>query len=66
MLNLFCLQVITIGDGWIAAATDKRLVRLFSVGGLQLQVISVPGPVVSMAAHTNQLLIAYHQGMGLI
>ena len=60
----YCLQAVTLGFGWVAVATDKRLVRLFSIGGMQREVIAVPGPVVCLAAHGNQLLVVYHAGAG--
>lgn len=58
------IEAVTLGDGWVAVATDQRLVRVFSVGGLQKEVFSIPGPVVTMAGHTHQLILVYHKGMG--
>jgi chromosome transmission fidelity protein 4 len=58
------LQALCVGTGWFAVATSSRLVRLFSVGGIQKDIFSIPGPIVSMAAHSNQLFVAYHSGMG--
>lgn len=52
-----------MGRGWVAAATSAMLVRLFSIGGVQREVFSLPGPVVCMAGHGEQLLIVYHRGM---
>ena len=45
-------------------ATDSRNVRLFSVGGIQLEMFTLPGPVVCLAADGKQLLVVYHKGMG--
>jgi chromosome transmission fidelity protein 4 len=59
-------QAICLGEGWVAVGTDKRMVRLFTVGGVQRETISVPGPIVTLAAHSNQLLIIYHSGMGML
>ncbi|XP_033641025.1 WD repeat and HMG-box DNA-binding protein 1-like [Asterias rubens] len=59
------IKAVTLGFGWVAVATDKRLVRLFSIGGMQREVIAVPGPVVCLAAHGNQLLVVYHAGAGV-
>ena len=55
---------MTAGHGWIAVATDKRLVRVFAVSGIQRETISLPGPIVCMAAHGQQLLVIYHSGTG--
>nr|CAB3267679.1 WD repeat and HMG-box DNA-binding protein 1-like [Phallusia mammillata] len=58
------IQAVTIGDYWIAVCTDAMQVRLFALGGTQRQIFSLPGPVVAMAAHTDQLSIAYHITQG--
>ncbi|KAM6980521.1 WD repeat and HMG-box DNA-binding protein 1 [Aplochiton taeniatus] len=55
---------VCLGQGWAAAATSARLLRLFSVGGVQRELFSLPGPVVCMAGHGEQLLIVYHRGTG--
>ena len=60
------LQSICLGDGWCAAATDKQLVRIFTLGGVQRDILSVAGPIVAVAGHMHQLLIVYHKGMGKI
>jgi len=57
--------VICLGGDWLAAATDQRIVRIFSITGIQLQLFSIAGPVVSMAASDNKLMIGYHCGLGL-
>ncbi|KAJ8309582.1 hypothetical protein KUTeg_014456 [Tegillarca granosa] len=59
------IQAITIGESWIAIATDSRTVRIITVGGIQKQIFSIAGPVVCMAAHSNQLLVVYHRGTGI-
>ena len=58
------VQCIAMGDGWIAAATNTRNIRLFTVGGVQKEMFTIPGPVVCLAGHTSQLLVVYHRGMG--
>ncbi|KAL2076814.1 hypothetical protein ACEWY4_027590 [Coilia grayii] len=57
-------QALCLGQGWGAVGTSALLVRLFSVGGVQREVFSLPGPVVCMAGHGEQLLIAFHRGTG--
>jgi len=40
-------------------ATNLNMLRLFTIGGIQLNVLCIPGPVVAMAAHLHKLSIAY-------
>ncbi|KAL6089318.1 hypothetical protein STEG23_015698, partial [Scotinomys teguina] len=58
------IEAICLGQGWAAAATSALLLRLFTVGGVQKEVCCLPGPVVSMAGHGEQLCIVYHRGTG--
>ncbi|VTJ71024.1 Hypothetical predicted protein, partial [Marmota monax] len=55
------IEAICLGQGWAAAATSALLLRLFTIGGVQKEVFSLPGPVVSMAGHGEQLFIIYHR-----
>ncbi|XP_042274151.1 LOW QUALITY PROTEIN: WD repeat and HMG-box DNA-binding protein 1 [Thunnus maccoyii] len=57
-------RALCLGQGWAAVATSALMLRLFSVGGVQREVFSLPGPVVCMAAHGEQLLIVYHRATG--
>ncbi|XP_078001089.1 WD repeat and HMG-box DNA-binding protein 1-like [Glandiceps talaboti] len=59
------IKAVTLGHGWLAAATDKRQIHLFTVGGFQWEIFSIPGPVVSMSGHGSQLIIVYHMAAGL-
>jgi len=52
-----------VGD-WLAAATDQRIVRIFSLTGIQLRLFSIAGPIVSMAASDDKLMIVHHSGLG--
>ncbi|NXQ89419.1 WDHD1 protein, partial [Nyctibius grandis] len=58
------IEAICLGQGWAACATSALLVRVFAVGGVQKEIFSLPGPVVSMAGHGEQLMIIYHRGTG--
>uniref|UniRef100_A0A2K6LQ11 WD repeat and HMG-box DNA-binding protein 1 n=1 Tax=Rhinopithecus bieti TaxID=61621 RepID=A0A2K6LQ11_RHIBE len=58
------IEAICLGQGWAAAATSALLLRLFTIGGIQKEVFSLAGPVVSMAGHGEQLFIVYHRGTG--
>ncbi|NXP72707.1 WDHD1 protein, partial [Ramphastos sulfuratus] len=56
------IEAICLGQGWAACATSALLVRVFTVGGVQKEIFSLPGPVVSMAGHGEQLMVIYHRG----
>ncbi|KAM4690958.1 WD repeat and HMG-box DNA-binding protein 1 [Rhinophrynus dorsalis] len=58
------VQAICLGQGWVACATSALLLRLFSVGGIQKEIVSLLGPVVCMAGHGEQLIVVYHRGTG--
>ncbi|XP_074960391.1 WD repeat and HMG-box DNA-binding protein 1 [Phalacrocorax aristotelis] len=58
------IEAVCLGQGWAACATSALLVRVFTVGGVQKEIFSLPGPVVSMAGHGEQLMIIYHRGTG--
>ncbi|XP_075387453.1 WD repeat and HMG-box DNA-binding protein 1 [Tenrec ecaudatus] len=58
------IEALCLGQGWAAAATSALLLRLFTIGGVQKEVFSLPGPVVAMAGHGEQLVITYHRGTG--
>lgn len=47
----------------VCFSTSNYLVHLCTVYGTQKAVISIPGPVVSMAAFEDVLLIAYHTSL---
>lgn len=55
-------RALCLGQGWAAVATSALMLRLFSIGGVQREIFSLPGPVVCMVGHGEQLLIVYHRG----
>uniref|UniRef100_A0A8C4HEI4 WD repeat and HMG-box DNA-binding protein 1 n=1 Tax=Dicentrarchus labrax TaxID=13489 RepID=A0A8C4HEI4_DICLA len=57
-------RALCLGQGWVAVATSTLTLRLFSIGGLQREIFSLPGPVVCMVGHGEQLLIIYHRATG--
>ncbi|CAJ1050041.1 WD repeat and HMG-box DNA-binding protein 1 isoform X2 [Xyrichtys novacula] len=57
-------RALCLGQGWAAVATSALMLRLFSVGGVQKEVFSLPGGVVCMSGHGEQLLIVYHRATG--
>ncbi|GLD55786.1 WD repeat and HMG-box DNA-binding protein 1 isoform X1 [Lates japonicus] len=57
-------RALCLGQGWAAVATSTLMLRLFSIGGVQREIFSLPGPVVCMAGHGEQLLVVYHRATG--
>uniref|UniRef100_A0A8D3DKE9 WD repeat and HMG-box DNA-binding protein 1 n=1 Tax=Scophthalmus maximus TaxID=52904 RepID=A0A8D3DKE9_SCOMX len=58
------VRALCLGRGWAAVATSVQMLRLFSIGGVQREVFSLPGAAVCMAAHGEQLMIVYHRATG--
>lgn len=58
------IDAMTVGSGFVAVATDQRFLRLFTNGGMQSFVFTLPGQVLSVAGHQKQLMIIYHNGSG--
>ena len=52
-------QAVALGDGWIAMATSLNMLCMFSVGGIQQNILCLPSPVVAIAAHKQKLFITY-------
>lgn len=61
MPNCEEILCVTASSKLVAVATDARLLRIFSVSGTQREVLSIPGPIVSLAAHKDRIAIAYHR-----
>uniref|UniRef100_A0A8C9Z0N8 WD repeat and HMG-box DNA-binding protein 1 n=1 Tax=Sander lucioperca TaxID=283035 RepID=A0A8C9Z0N8_SANLU len=58
------VRALCLGQGWAAVATSALMLRLFSIGGIQREIFSLPGNVVCMVGHGEQLLIVYHRAPG--
>ena len=54
------VMAVCAGQGWVAAATDRRQLRLLTVSGMQREVLSLPGPVVALAGWADRLMVAVH------
>ncbi|XP_049875326.1 WD repeat and HMG-box DNA-binding protein 1 [Pectinophora gossypiella] len=52
---------VCASSGVVACATNARLLRLFTPMGTQRQVISLAGPVVTLAGYNTTILAAYHR-----
>ena len=55
------LQAVAIGSSFAAVATNKRFLRIFTIGGVQRHIFSMAGPVVCMSGYKDQLMFAYHK-----
>lgn len=53
------LNLALEGSGAIVAATDKQMVRFFTVSGLQKYIWNAPGEIVSIAASKDLAFIVY-------
>ena len=51
---------MAVGSSFAAVATDKRFLRIFTIGGVQGDILSLPGSVVCMSGHKNQLMVVFH------
>lgn len=54
------IVALTATDRLVAVATRSRRLHIFSCMGTQREVIGVPGAVVALAGHGDQLCVAYH------
>ena len=52
---------LSLGNGWVTVATDKQLLRVFSLGGMQRDVISVAGVIVGVAGWGSRLAVIYQE-----
>ena len=49
----------------MAVATDRRNLRIYSVGGMQREVLTLPGPVVALSGFKDKLMASVHLAMPL-
>ena len=54
------VMAVGAGQGWVAAATDRRQLRLMTVSGMQREVLSLPGPIVALSGWGDRLIVAVH------
>ncbi|KAH7291609.1 hypothetical protein KP509_29G024200 [Ceratopteris richardii] len=57
------VRAVALGSGWVAAATTSNYLRIFSEGGLQVAVLSLEGPIVTMVGHQELLAVATHAAL---
>lgn len=63
IFNVF-IQAIDANNDYVIAATSNQIVRIFSVAGMQLQIVCLVGPVVTMAMSKTRAMIICHKASG--
>ncbi|CAN4088315.1 unnamed protein product [Withania somnifera] len=53
------VRAVALGTGWVAAITSNFL-RIFTDGGLQRHILSLDGPVVTVAGYKDELAVVTH------
>lgn len=61
-LHLCCRRRLPAGSTFVAAATSRQLLRLFSLAGSQTLIARLDGPPVAMAAAGSVLMVVWHSG----
>lgn len=59
------IELVSLGEDFLAVATSQRLIRLMSLSGIQQRIVRLQGPIVSMSAYQSQLWIIHHSTQGL-
>lgn len=54
------ITCIAVSNKLICLSTSNYLIHIYTIYGTQKGVVSIPGPIVSMAAFEDLLLVAYH------
>ena len=52
---------MAISSSFAAVVTNKRFLRVFTIGGVQRHIFSLPGPVVCMSGYKDQLMVVFHK-----
>jgi len=53
---------LAVGDCWVAVGTSKNHLRMFTAGGVQREVVMLPGPLVTMVGEEDRLFVITHKG----
>ncbi|KAJ3693246.1 hypothetical protein LUZ60_008726 [Juncus effusus] len=54
------VKAVAVGKGWVACVTSLNFLRIFTQAGLQRHILSVNGPVVTLAGFGDLLAIVTH------
>lgn len=52
---------ITAGQTFVAAVTNLRYLRVWTIGGIQTMIRCVDGPSINLSSFDNYLMLLYHQ-----
>ena len=55
-------QCVAVGKGFLAVATSKDVLRIYTSTGMPVEVISMSGQVVSCVGHDTKLVVVTHVG----
>lgn len=55
------IEAVTLGNGWSAVYTSKKLVRIFSSEGNDYMAFGFSRPVIGLANYENLLAVLYHE-----
>lgn len=53
-----------IGSGWFAIGTNMNRLRIFTIGGVQRNLIDIGGQIIAISGHEDLLFVTYHTGIG--
>ena len=53
-------QAVAVGTTFVAVATSKRMLRIFTTSGIQTRVLMLQGPVLCMHGNGSQLAVLCH------
>lgn len=56
------IRGVAVGDKWVAVATNKNHLRMFTAGGMQREVVMLTGPLVTMVGEGDKLMVVTHSG----
>ncbi|XP_036354966.1 WD repeat and HMG-box DNA-binding protein 1-like [Octopus sinensis] len=59
------ILAVTAAETWVAMATSERLLRLFTMTGIQKEILTLAGPIVCLSGFKDFLMVVYHRGGGL-
>jgi len=51
---------VAVGSSFVAVATSKRMLRIFSTSGVQMRIIMLQGPVLCMHGNIDELAVICH------
>jgi len=56
------IRGVAVGDKWVAVATNRNHLRIFTAGGIQREVVMLTGPLVTMVGEGEKLFVVIHCG----